>query len=519
MRKARIAVIVATFTCVAASLATPAGANGGAYIELDRTYYLPGASVSATSLVYVPDRKVDLLERGPFWLYAVPRGSQVAPGRPIPSAVTALAPLTIRADGKETYELTATFTMPSLPAGEYRVSVCNEPCTLSGFGEPLSGTFFAAQTQAEIDLRTRNEQLAAEVSNLERVARKHAKEFEELELAMVTAQRERDDARLEVVELRERLESASLAGVPARPLIDRWTAILVALGLVVLAAALVIRRRGRAIAVAASVIAVTLLGVVGAPTASAGGSWLELRDVQGTGETSNGPWGGWAAPGATVSMRGTFGGGAQAHPSAGPWTARLRADTGDVTAPLGPVALEVGDDAWVARVTFVVPDVPSGTYWVDVCDAATCTEGVGDLIGGTIIVASTSLEGELLTTVPRLEARLRQLEGDRRQLGDRLEDVEAQLERVVAGRDAARADAVASSGRAAAAERRVRALGSALGTASDDLTRWRFIAFLSAAVAIVAFATLMARSSRRRRDERATVPDTPEELLTPAARP
>jgi hypothetical protein len=515
MRIVRNAVAVIAVGLVVGS-PTAAVANGGAYVEFDETYYAPGDEAVAEAYVSVPPEKRGLLARGPFWLYALPAGTELVPGRPIPVGAVRLAPLEIGDEDDGWYELVATFTMPELAPGDRVVGMCDEPCTLNGFGEPLTGAFTLAGSPREVELLRRNDQLSSTVGSLERQLRKAGKEAEELEFLAIEAQRERDAAAAELAELRERSTAATARSEPVRPLIDAWAAVAVAAGLSALVVALVVRHRSRAVVVAASLAVATVL--IGAPTASAGGSWLELRDVAGAGQVSDGPWGGWAAPGSTVTMRGTFGSGAQAPPSHGPWIARLRADVGQVAVPLGPVELDLGDDAWVATVTFVVPEVPSGEYWVDVCDAATCSSGVGDLIGGTIVVAATELEGELLTTVPQLEGRVRQLEGDRRQLGGRVEELEDQLGRAEARREALLQEVRAAAARDVVADRRTAALAADLDAASADLARWRIVAFVAAAAAIATFTALMAGAARRRRF-RPTIPDTPEQLLEPAARP
>ena len=56
---------------VGAILVSPsvAWADGGAYVDLDRTHYLPGRTAHAEGYVSVPRAKQHLFERGPFYLY------------------------------------------------------------------------------------------------------------------------------------------------------------------------------------------------------------------------------------------------------------------------------------------------------------------------------------------------------------------------------------------------------------------------------------------------------------------
>ena len=43
-----------------------ARADGGAYLDLDRTHYLPGQTALFEGYVSIPRAKQDLIERGPF---------------------------------------------------------------------------------------------------------------------------------------------------------------------------------------------------------------------------------------------------------------------------------------------------------------------------------------------------------------------------------------------------------------------------------------------------------------------
>jgi hypothetical protein len=165
----------------------PAMANGGAYLSFDQTYYAPGSEVSVEAYVYVPEKRADLLDRGPFWLYALSDGTRFEVGAPIPDGAIRLAALTVVAGDDDEYELEATFPMPAAAPGSYDVAVCNDPCTVSGFGEPLFGVFTLAGSQREIVLLKENEELRARASNLEREVRKVRKDAGEVEATYVTA--------------------------------------------------------------------------------------------------------------------------------------------------------------------------------------------------------------------------------------------------------------------------------------------------------------------------------------------
>ena len=191
---------------------------------------------------------------------------------------------------------------------------------------------------------------------------------------------------------------------------------------------------------------------VGAPQASAGGSWLEL---QGSDRV--------LIPGQTVTMSGTFGSGQQAGVSAGPWHAQLRSDYQKGSSlPLGPVTITDGTRwGWRATVTFTVPAIAIGEYWVTVVNEE--GEGVGDLIGGFVQVAPSLEAWRVSLLRQRIERQQRvsrkkittirdRLAGarvdlaaattTRDELADRVDDLERALDDT---RDAAAAGGPASS--------------------------------------------------------------------------
>ncbi len=162
----------------------------------------------------------------------------------------------------------------------------------------------------------------------------------------------------------------------------------------------------------------------GAPQASAGGSWLELQDGDRV-----------LIPGQTVTMSGTFGSGQQADVSAGPWHAQLRSDYEQgASVPLGPVTITDGTRwGWRATVTFTVPAVATGEYWVTVVNEE--GEGVGDLIGGFVQVAPSLEAWRVSLLRQRIERQERATHKEKAEVRDRLAKVRADLATVTAARD------------------------------------------------------------------------------------
>jgi hypothetical protein len=163
----------------------------------------------------------------------------------------------------------------------------------------------------------------------------------------------------------------------------------------------------------------TVVFVLSFGAARAGGSWIEFPGDR-------------ALVGDTVTGVGHFGEGQQLPVSAGPWFAILRPnEPGVEEVPLGPVTIgESNFYGWKATTTFTVPDVPVGEYWVDVVNAQ--GEGVGDLIGGFLLISHTPAEAKLWVSAGRAESRLAQ----RDRAIDRGEELQEQLRSDLADRDA-----------------------------------------------------------------------------------
>lgn len=143
-------------------------------------------------------------------------------------------------------------------------------------------------------------------------------------------------------------------------------------------------------------------------------------------------------------MRGDFCDGQQADPSAGSWTAYLRRDPNGPRRPVGAVNIDAATGngcPYSASVTFTVPDVESGMYWVDVCADTDCTTGVGDLVGGMFAIASTPLEALALTRLPNLRARLTQEARTRQALKGRVDSLRDALRTADEDLSAIRGDA------------------------------------------------------------------------------
>lgn len=148
----------------------------------------------------------------------------------------------------------------------------------------------------------------------------------------------------------------------------------------------------------------TLIAIVHASAARAGGSWLypdRGAYVPGDGARLHG---GFSPNGAYVGTR-----------ADGPYVAYLLPEGASIErTKVPPSAIRLGELRVVraesgtrAVVTFSVPDVPTGWYHVGYCNDPCTVDGIGDLIGSwRFVVAPTRLEGRSLRVIDRLENRI-----------------------------------------------------------------------------------------------------------------
>ena len=231
---------------VGATLAGPsvAWADGGAYLDLDRTHYLPGQTARAEGYVSIPRAKQGLVERGPFYVFVVPERTAVREGRPIPADAVRVGTVSIERERGTTFELRSSFVVPELGGDSYGLYVCNDPCTISGFREPLTGTISIVATAREGELLTEVSRLNGREWSLRREVRKAERANLELRTQLGLAEVARSELAIQVRELQS---DAGPAPRPTaeRPLVTPLSAVIVAVGLLGLALAIVLRRGRR----------------------------------------------------------------------------------------------------------------------------------------------------------------------------------------------------------------------------------------------------------------------------------
>lgn len=238
--------------------ATWAAADGGAYVDLQRTHYLPGQTAVGETYVWVPRSAQDQLDRGPFYAYVVPKGSSVTEGKPIPDGVIRVGTFSIERTQGKSFELRVTFTVPDVPGDEYSIALCNDPCTIAGFREPINGFLSVVHTAREGALLTEQSRLEGQIYGLRRDVRKAEREKTDLQTALDAAETERSSLTGDIVRLRSALSAATARPTneeaPSRPLIATGAAVLLGIALFALAAAVTIRRRWPALSVRRSTV-------------------------------------------------------------------------------------------------------------------------------------------------------------------------------------------------------------------------------------------------------------------------
>jgi hypothetical protein len=249
--RARRLIVVGFVLGACLALPLEAAADGGAYIEFTRTYYVQGGQSAGQAFVSVPENQQDIFERGPFFAYLLPSQRSLQEGRPLPKGTIRLGTFTIEDLRQDTFALRVTFVVPEVESGIYTVQVCNDPCTISGFREPLSGSMTIARTDAEANLIRERDRLQWRVSSYRYRLGKADRKNEELQAELDTALADLHDLSVRFASLQREGQVAPPLAAPladnGRPLVEAWAllAIVVALlvALVSVALGLIFSRR------------------------------------------------------------------------------------------------------------------------------------------------------------------------------------------------------------------------------------------------------------------------------------
>ena len=246
MRPTRTILVLVTLVGVLALPGRATADGGGAYLELDRAHYLPGDHGTAVTYVTVPERKESIFDLGPFYLFALPQGLSLREDQPIPAAAVRIAAFSIEEE-KYQHALSADFIVPQLESDLYSLEVCNDPCTVSGFRESLSGSISIVATRREAELLTKNSRLYNRIyrlrNHVHRADRRLERAQEEFEFQLANGQADRDELTSRIEQLEQQLAASRERASGAAPTpFEPWVVGAIAF-LVVGAGILTFRRR------------------------------------------------------------------------------------------------------------------------------------------------------------------------------------------------------------------------------------------------------------------------------------
>jgi len=210
-----------------------------------------GQEVVAHTGIYVmnPHRMDRLESEGPFYAWLSP-GDSYLDGTNLPADAIRLAPFTIAFDGSNGVPVRARFTVPAVPPGEYEVMVCNDPCTLSGFGEYVQGWITITQTAEEARLMILARERKWNLRDAKHEIRQLEGDVESLEGDLAAAQGEArsaavglrsTDRTIELLQDENAALRSRLAAAERGATVPLW--VVLALGIVFAGAVIFVRRR------------------------------------------------------------------------------------------------------------------------------------------------------------------------------------------------------------------------------------------------------------------------------------
>ena len=231
--------LVALTAAVLVLPARSAAADGGAYIDFGGTFFTRGGGPSGTAsgkaFVSVPHAEQDIFDRGPFHAYLLPYGRSIQEGRRLPESAIRVGTFAVDHVEGKVFVLRVSFAVPDVKSGMYGVHLCNEPCTVAGFREPLNGVITIAGTSAEAKFVQQLYEARWNIRWLQDRVERLKGLRQELEAELEGATFARAELERQLEELRS-AESATVAPTSekGRPLAEGWA--LVALGIAVVVA-------------------------------------------------------------------------------------------------------------------------------------------------------------------------------------------------------------------------------------------------------------------------------------------
>ncbi len=123
-------------------------ANGGAFFNFDRRYYVPGEVVTTQTSFSNEVEKSGRIEDGPYFAYLLSSDRWIHPPE-IPGDAIPIGPITITNPSGSVPTARITFTVPEIDPGPYTLTICNQPCSHATLGDLVGGSFAIAPTKEE----------------------------------------------------------------------------------------------------------------------------------------------------------------------------------------------------------------------------------------------------------------------------------------------------------------------------------------------------------------------------------
>jgi hypothetical protein len=148
MRGARV--VVATLAALGPVTLIAEGtlANGGAFFDFDRTYYVPGEVVTAQTTFSTQVEKSGRIQDGPYYAFLLSSDRWIQAPR-IPDDAIPIGNITTTSPISGAATARITFTLPQIHPGPYTLTFCNLPCTHATLGDLVGGSLSVAASKEE----------------------------------------------------------------------------------------------------------------------------------------------------------------------------------------------------------------------------------------------------------------------------------------------------------------------------------------------------------------------------------
>jgi hypothetical protein len=187
---------------------------------------------------------------GPYYAWFSPDHGRDDVNGLRPGAVR-LSILQVRWTSRQFAVVHGSFVVPPAASGRYAIEVCNDPCTLPGFGQFVQGFTGVVQSSEAVHLVRQQVRLRGTLAATRRAVQRSSRVTA---ARLSDAEAGRASAIAKVAVLTDQLESArrpatAVASTDPRPIVAPWVGVTLATAIASLAAASLIRRQRRTIVI------------------------------------------------------------------------------------------------------------------------------------------------------------------------------------------------------------------------------------------------------------------------------